>query len=540
MQIPIGIDKDSRKIRTITEVPRGLDCNCICPACSARLIAKKGNLKAPHFAHYRSTENQDCRETAIHLMAKYILTSRDSVLLKPIEIASVRKYSNLQEPFQEFVQHFTAPINVYDVQEEVSLPEFAIKPDILCKFSEGGTEFELAIEIAVTHKSDEIKHEKIRKADLTTVEIDLHDLTLMDRISFADIEREIENPKRIEWLHVSSQLNGRLTDKVNLENERKVQLRNEDIESWHKSLLSNFRESSRINVPTYKFSENQTSNEYFDISNKYHKFNFKPPPQIGGNFLFFNLRPPQNAVMMLDLIWNNKVIYLPILVSIGDVNPEKLEGSHLVLKSNSLPPTNEVENLLQWGKSILAEKYIDEITKIRRCLLLERNNHIEKLIQHKYSELESVRSATRKPLAKNINNIELDYRRAKISLTEKGFSISDITTEIADGWIFGCPENYWQILLFQSLCIVDNKTVSVSFYNSCLEKYHQLQAIEPVKSLNFLNPTIQSLGYEYDVPSSYGVIQNFFTHLVRKAYLKHSYRGTFEKAFSFGKVYKRL
>ncbi|XGN15210.1 competence protein CoiA family protein [Klebsiella pneumoniae] len=35
----------------ITEVSRGIDCNCICPACKTDLLAKQGEVKLWHFSH---------------------------------------------------------------------------------------------------------------------------------------------------------------------------------------------------------------------------------------------------------------------------------------------------------------------------------------------------------------------------------------------------------------------------------------------------------------------------------------------------------
>ncbi|MBQ5523446.1 MAG: hypothetical protein IIT86_11670 [Oscillospiraceae bacterium] len=39
-------------IVNISDVESGLKCNCVCPACGERLVAKKGNKMMHHFAHY--------------------------------------------------------------------------------------------------------------------------------------------------------------------------------------------------------------------------------------------------------------------------------------------------------------------------------------------------------------------------------------------------------------------------------------------------------------------------------------------------------
>ena len=45
------------KLVDINDVPSGLECECTCPGCGGKLVAKKGEDTAHHFAHYRI---QDC------------------------------------------------------------------------------------------------------------------------------------------------------------------------------------------------------------------------------------------------------------------------------------------------------------------------------------------------------------------------------------------------------------------------------------------------------------------------------------------------
>ncbi|MBT1886116.1 hypothetical protein KK057_22105, partial [Enterobacter mori] len=47
--IPFGLQRESGLFLDITEVSRGIDCNCICPACKTDLLAKQGEVKLWHF-----------------------------------------------------------------------------------------------------------------------------------------------------------------------------------------------------------------------------------------------------------------------------------------------------------------------------------------------------------------------------------------------------------------------------------------------------------------------------------------------------------
>ncbi|MBW5305630.1 hypothetical protein EWU14_23715, partial [Salmonella enterica subsp. enterica serovar Muenchen] len=51
--IPFGLQRESGLFLDITEVSRGIDCNCICPACKTDLLAKQGEVKLWHFSAWR-------------------------------------------------------------------------------------------------------------------------------------------------------------------------------------------------------------------------------------------------------------------------------------------------------------------------------------------------------------------------------------------------------------------------------------------------------------------------------------------------------
>ena len=66
------------EIVSVKEVQNGLRCNCYCPQCSARLVAKNRSTEhvIAHFAHLPGHSNDACKsagETALHKLAKDIL-----------------------------------------------------------------------------------------------------------------------------------------------------------------------------------------------------------------------------------------------------------------------------------------------------------------------------------------------------------------------------------------------------------------------------------------------------------------------------------
>lgn len=71
----------NNKLVHISEVEKGIKCDCTCPACKGRLIAKKGNKVIHHFAHYNADECEYGYQTSLHLAAKEILLNAKEIFI---------------------------------------------------------------------------------------------------------------------------------------------------------------------------------------------------------------------------------------------------------------------------------------------------------------------------------------------------------------------------------------------------------------------------------------------------------------------------
>ena len=67
----------------VSSVNSGLKCNCYCPNCNSKLVARKGNIKVHHFAHYNNSNCFSGLETALHLVAKEIFRTAKNIKLPP-------------------------------------------------------------------------------------------------------------------------------------------------------------------------------------------------------------------------------------------------------------------------------------------------------------------------------------------------------------------------------------------------------------------------------------------------------------------------
>ena len=152
--------KDNKLVH-ISEVEKGLECNCICPACKSKLIAKKENKVIHHFAHYNADECEYGYQTALHLAAKEILFNAKEMIIPSL--------------FLKFPYTNRSSIKIFDEQRitidniELEKTYNDIVPDIVV-YSHGSKFF---VEIYVTHAIDDVKLEKIKNAKVSTLEIDL-------------------------------------------------------------------------------------------------------------------------------------------------------------------------------------------------------------------------------------------------------------------------------------------------------------------------------------------------------------------------------
>lgn len=169
MQLEYGIR--NKVLVHISEVEKGLKCNCVCPCCNTTLIARKGEIKEAHFAHYKAADCGLGLETALHLLAKDILEKEKKMVLPSYCFSDPYIYGKSHEIFKEVTVEFDS------VMVEKRLE--SIKPDLI--LVKNGKE--LIVEIAVTHFIDKIKLNKIQDLGIATIEVDLSSLNRIPNVS---------------------------------------------------------------------------------------------------------------------------------------------------------------------------------------------------------------------------------------------------------------------------------------------------------------------------------------------------------------------
>jgi len=132
----------------IDSVPNGMGCGCICPHCKDKLLAKNGGtLNAHHFAHRDGADCVGAVESALHMLAKEVLSETLCLMLPNGEIMRFDK-----------------------VAKEEYNSELALRPDCVGYYGDKI----LWIEFKRTHAVDVRKEEKIVSAHIDCMEIDLN------------------------------------------------------------------------------------------------------------------------------------------------------------------------------------------------------------------------------------------------------------------------------------------------------------------------------------------------------------------------------
>lgn len=158
--LPYGLSPDGRLMH-VAEVSAGLACWCRCPRCGSPLVARKGAVVAPHFAHAGGRACKAAWETTLHRLAKEVIREARELLLPEAvaELDGVRECVSAAQAFR------------YDaVATEVDLG--GLRPDAVLHRA-GRT---LAVEFAVTHFCEPEKVAELRRRGLPCVEVDLSDV----------------------------------------------------------------------------------------------------------------------------------------------------------------------------------------------------------------------------------------------------------------------------------------------------------------------------------------------------------------------------
>ena len=158
----------------VNEVARGLACECRCPECGGELIAKKGPLRAHHFAHHKQSTCAERGESALHEALKNVFARTRTLMLCEVRwdvqlpwwVYNEAAWNQARERLPPLKGTREARRVVFDeVQIEPTLG--AIRPDATATKDARP----LAIEFRVTNGVDEPKRREYERQKLSCIEV---------------------------------------------------------------------------------------------------------------------------------------------------------------------------------------------------------------------------------------------------------------------------------------------------------------------------------------------------------------------------------
>lgn len=156
----------------IDDVQTGLACNCFCPSCREKMVAKnagKALNRQHHFAHASGIDCGGYRESLLHIWSKQIIEQYKSFALPSYN--NHDGYLFVDNPYDEKSFVFPAKsISFTHIEIEQRNDVNNLQPDIVGITNDG---LRLWIEIAVTHKCSNDKIAQIKELNINCIEAEI-------------------------------------------------------------------------------------------------------------------------------------------------------------------------------------------------------------------------------------------------------------------------------------------------------------------------------------------------------------------------------
>lgn len=143
----------------VDDVPQGLRCNCICPYCKEKLLARHGNIRTHGFAHHSDTRGANlsiCYMVIVYKLAEQIIQTKRRLHLPSY-------YGIYRESDIEF----------REVRIDSNFERLDKQPDVIATTQDGQ---QILIEFTFKYKVQ--RKNAADYKNLTCLEIDLSDITL--------------------------------------------------------------------------------------------------------------------------------------------------------------------------------------------------------------------------------------------------------------------------------------------------------------------------------------------------------------------------
>lgn len=184
------------KIVSVDEVPIGEACQCVCPSCYGKLVARKGEVKAHHFAHKGGVECIGAFEASLRLAAVKILSEAPYIQL-PAFYGDRHTISS--EPLRESEKLFIEHVSEKKITETKS-------PDVIVYgHRENGNKMALLVDTRrIAWETNTVKFRKLHENNLSAITVEVNTRN-QDLLSIEDIKAQIiDQTSNKRWIYDES------------------------------------------------------------------------------------------------------------------------------------------------------------------------------------------------------------------------------------------------------------------------------------------------------------------------------------------------
>mgnify|MGYP000915232367 FL=1 len=204
---------DNKRMVYIKDTLKGV--NYYCPECGGRLAVKKNGTKLqPHFAHIRNINCNNYGESALHKMAKQVISELKAIWLPEVTNARTGNIIRAEELF-----------NIEHAEIEPHEGSVGFTPDVKLY----GEDKQVLVEVYVAHRVDKNKLRRIQDTGIDCIEISLKQV---DReISPAELKQFIiTQVQNKEWIYNKEHEKSKELYKVRSLNADEIEINNKRLQ----------------------------------------------------------------------------------------------------------------------------------------------------------------------------------------------------------------------------------------------------------------------------------------------------------------------
>lgn len=384
-----ALEKNTRRIVNINDVDNGLLCNCICPYCKQKLVAKNDGLKREHhFAHYLGIECKGARMSTLHLLAQQIIEEKKEIMLPDYQ--------------GEYYEKETKSVKFDDIWLEKTVED--LRPDCICiKRDNRGEEHKLWVEILVTHEVDDAKQKKIQAHKVACIEIDLSDLIDTD-YSEDSITHRLQNEKENKrWVNCPQYDEQNAKLKIEYEKEESKRLQREKERREKAEAEQRQKEAARqVNdeylkeksMEWYKSGRQETAQLLIDEINKEpfcQNYYYESRTQ---NIIFHTLLPRGDFLYYIENSAKNEVGLRLFYTLLHYYYDHTTKSDFSILK-------HQLQQF-QYSRASLSREqkiHLEQLISLRIIYLLEKSRNHEMYIENIYKNI--IKKYILKPYIRN-------------------------------------------------------------------------------------------------------------------------------------------